>query len=82
MASKQAIKYFGEYDYNRLIGMNSNDVLEIKEIDTEYKTLVDLLRTLIKNGKIKLMDKEYGGAWTASGVIGFRNGELLIFHER
>lgn len=82
MPSKEAIEYFGRYDYNRLVRMGSNDVLNIKFDETEYKTFVNLLRTFIQNGRIKLMDKENGCAWEASGVIGYKDGELLIFHER
>jgi hypothetical protein len=41
-----------------------------------------LLKNLINDGKIYIMDKEHGIAFIASLVIGFRDNKLLICCER
>lgn len=81
--SETAIDAFGDYDYERLVEMGSTDVMKIEDIrDENMRKIAILLQALIRKGKLHMMDKEDGGAWEASVVIGYNNGGLLIAHER
>lgn len=74
---------FGLSDYSRLTNMGCSDVKRLSAItDPELMDAAELLTKLIRAGKINLMDKESGAAFTASGVVGFGSNKLLIFNER
>lgn len=74
---------FGLSDYSRLTNMGCSDVKRLSAItDPELMDAAELLTKLIRAGKVKLMDKESGAAFTASGVVGFGGNKLLIFNER
>ena len=80
--SEAAIAAFDPYDYERLIEMGATDVKRIGDITNEkLAEVAAILQALIQQGKVYMMDKEDGSAWHASGVVGFKKGALLIFHE-
>lgn len=80
---KDEIAEFGECDYRRLRNMDSSDVKRISVVSKPHLvTLRNLLKEAIYKSEIKLMDKESGMAFTASGVVGFDGNSLLIFNER
>jgi len=76
------INIFGEYDYNRLLGMNPNDIKKLTPVHDNYEKLVTWLNSLIRAKLLFMMDKESGVAWEASGVIGYEGDKILLFHER
>lgn len=81
--SETAITAFDSYDYDRLVAMGSTAVMKIEDItDDNLAKIALLLQALIRKGKLYMMDKEDGGAWPASVVIGYNKGGLLIAHER
>lgn len=81
--TEQAILEFGVYDYARLLEINPEDIEEINEItDRELKKIADLLKKLIKQRRLYIMDKESGVAFDASTVIGFQGDKILIANER
>lgn len=81
--SESAITAFDSYDYERLVAMGSTAVMKIEDItDENLSKIALLLQALIRQGKLHMMDKEDGGAWPASVVIGYNKGGLLIAHER
>lgn len=87
MASQSAINMFGSYDHTRLVQLGSKDVLRIDDIQTEeLNKAADAIRLLIRTGRLYMMDKEDGGAWHASVVVGYKNKHgqdcLLLAHER
>ena len=80
--SEAAIAAFDPYDYERLIEMGATDVKRIGDITNEkLAEVAAILQALIQQGKVYMMDKEDGSAWHASGVVGFKKGALLIFHD-
>ena len=88
--SETAIAAFGSHDYKRLVHRldssdfeDMEDVEEIEDItDEKIAKLAARLRSLIRKGKLYLMDKETGVAFEAEVVVGFKNGGLLIANDR
>lgn len=82
-AFHKEIKEFGRHDYNRLIGMASDDVKRIGPLSDPYMLQVKkTLNDMCKHKRIHIMDKESGIAFEASGAVGFDGDKLLIFSER
>lgn len=80
--TKENIEEFGEYDYDRLVENEQEDVQHICNVPADLKEFAAKLKELIQQGRIHIMDKESGVAFRASVVIGFDENGLLIANER
>lgn len=80
--SEAAIQQFGSDDYERLLEMEEESVLQIEEITDPYlKKASKIMNDLIQRGLLVMMDKESGVVFDAQGVVGFKDGKILVFHD-
>lgn len=83
MPSKETINQFGKYDYERLMEDNKDEYMKrLSPIPDDLKDIAEKLKKLINSGRLHIMDKESGVAFSASVVIGFDGYGLLIANER
>ena len=80
---KYVSKTFGNYDYERFKTLNEDDALTLNyPCELRFEHLEPMLVNAIKKGYIYIMDKEIGIPMQCSGIIGFREGKLMLFCER
>ncbi len=83
------VKEFSVNDFERLerilkdYPVEERDHRQISKLTDDYMiSAQSLLKKLISEKKIYIMDKESGVAFEASLVIGFRDNKILICAER